>query len=127
MSPDQELELRRAINANLQYVYSGQARRDKERLAAQRKAERKELKRLENERKRKLKSIPIRLAKVREELEGLDQYYNEVEADPNPLGYAEGMDAAQKQGLLEEIEVAREGCLKEIIDLEDELRRYEHD
>lgn len=117
-------ELYRAINANLQYVYSGQARRDKEARAAQAKAERKEQKRREKEKERKLKSIPKRLEKIREELEGLDQYYNEVEADPNPLGYAEGMDAAQKQGLLEEIEVAREGCLKEIIDLEDELRRF---
>lgn len=116
-------ELRRAASANLVYVYSGQAARDKEKLAAQRRQERKEAKR----RDKRLISLPKKIAALRKELEGHDEFYHQCEHDENPLGYAEGMTPAQHQGLMEEIDSAREGCLLELIDLEDELRRLRGD
>lgn len=119
-------ELRRRINANLQYVYSGQARRDKEALSAQRKQERKEQKR----REKRLISLPKKIAKIREELEQLDQFFEDIEADRADIGLPtkDGKtDPAYKQGALEEVDSAREGCLAELIDLEDELRRLRGD
>jgi hypothetical protein len=108
-------ELRRAASRNLTRIASGDVRREQEALrasAAQRreqlKADRRELKRLEN---KKLKAL-------REERDGLQAYMDELllRTDPNPLGLVEGTSDAMYQGILEEVDSALNGCNKEIVD-----------
>src|SRR3546814_17361049 len=93
------------------------ARREEARRAA--KAARKEQAKKD---KRRIKAIDKKLVELRKERDGLQEYLDEllVRNDPNQLGYAEGMDESQYQGLLEECDAAVEGACNEIISLEDE-------
>ena len=101
-------ELRRRINQNLRELADGTVRR---RLEAEKAAQvaRKEQAKKD---KRRIKAIDKRLVELRRERDGLQEYLDELllREDPNPLGYAEGMDASQYQGLLEECDAAVEGC-----------------
>lgn len=118
MSRDPEVYKR--INANLQYVYSGQARRDAEK-AAQAKRERKAQDKIDARRK---KALVKRIAALREELEQLDEFFADIEADRADIGLptVDGkVDPAYRQGALEEVDSAREGCLHELLDCETEL------
>lgn len=111
-------ELRRRINQNLRELADGTvARREAARKAA--KAARKEQAKKD---KQRIKAIDKKLVELRKERDGLQEYLDEllVRDDPNPLGYAGGMDESQYQGLLEECDAAVEGACNEIIALEDE-------
>lgn len=116
------VELLRAAQANLVYIRSGQARRDaeEERRLAKLKKQR------EKDDQKRIKKLQARVITLRKELEDHDEFYSQCETDDNPLGYAEGMTAADKQGLLEEIDAAREGCLTELLAIEQELREKGH-
>lgn len=117
--PPVDPEQRRRINENLIAIREGRAQREQE----ARKAERAEKKRLKREAAKQIKKAKYRLAVVELERDDLQKYMDELllREDPNPLGYAEGMDDQQYQGLLEEVDSALEGCNKEIGDLLDEL------
>lgn len=116
-------ELRRRINQNLRELADGTvARREAERKAA--KARRKEQ---AKEDKKEVRRLKKRLAAVEEERDGLQEYLDELleRTDPNPLGYAEGMDEQQYNGLLEECDAAVEGCNNEIGKLRDRIELLE--
>lgn len=111
-------ELRRRINQNLRELADGTVARREAAKRAARAARREQAKKD----KRRIKAIDKRLVELRKERDGLQEYLDELllREDPNPLGYAEGMNEQQYQGLLEECDAAVEGCCNEIIALEDE-------
>ncbi len=112
--PPVDPELKHAINANLAYIRSGQAARDKAAAAGVRREQRRRLKELN----RLVKQLNKKEDSLRDELLQTDRFFEQCEVSDNPLGYAEGMTAAQKQGLIEEIDSAREGCLTELLKVE---------
>lgn len=116
-------ELRRRINQNLRELADGTVARRKEAERAA-KARRKEQAKEDRKEVRQLKK---RLAAVEEERDGLQEYLDELleREDPNPLGYAEGMDEQQYNGLLEECDAAVEGCNNEIGKLRDRIELLE--
>lgn len=116
-------ELRRRINQNLRELADGTVARRKEAERAA-KARRKEQAKEDRKEVRQLKK---RLAAVEEERDGLQEYLDELleREDPNPLGYAEGMDEQQYNGLLEECDAAVEGCNNEIGKLRDRIEMLE--
>lgn len=116
-------ELRRRINQNLRELADGTVARRKEAERAA-KARRKEQAKEDRKEVRQLKK---RLAAVEEERDGLQEYLDELleRSDPNPLGYAEGMDEQQYNGLLEECDAAVEGCNNEIGKLRDRIEMLE--
>lgn len=116
-------ELRRRINQNLRELADGTVARRKEAERAAR-ARRKEQAKEDRKEVRQLKK---RLAAVEEERDGLQEYLDELleRTDPNPLGYAEGMDEQQYNGLLEECDHAVEGCNEEIGKLRDRIELLE--
>lgn len=116
-------ELRRRINQNLRELADGTVARRKEAERAAR-ARRKEQAKEDRKEVRQLKK---RLAAVEEERDGLQEYLDELlmRKDPNPLGYAEGMDEQQYNGLLEECVAAVEGCNNEIGKLRDRIEMLE--
>lgn len=116
-------ELRRRINQNLRELADGTVARRKETERAA-KARRKEQAKEDRKEVRQLKK---RLAAVEEERDGLQEYLDELleREDPNPLGYAEGMDEQQYNGLLEECDAAVEGCNNEIGKLRDRIEMLE--
>ena len=116
-------ELRRRINQNLRELADGTVarRKEAERAArARRKAQAKED-------KKEVRRLKKRLAAVEEERDGLQEYLDELllREDPNPLGYAEGMNEQQYQGLLEECDAAVEGCNHQIGKLRDRIELLE--
>lgn len=115
MTP-REQELRRLANQNLRGLANGTVAR---RVEAERDAKEAEKRRSKADKVR-LRKIDQRLKAVHKERDSLQEYLDQVLEDPNPLGYAEGMTGSQKQGLLEEIELAIEGCSREIGDLLEE-------
>lgn len=116
-------ELRRRINQNLRELADGTVARRKEAERAA-KARRKEQAKEDRKEVRQLKK---RLGAVEEERDGLQEYLDELleRKDPNPLGYAEGMDEQQYNGLLEECDAAVEGCNNEIGKLRDRIELLE--
>lgn len=117
MDAETEKELRRRVNENLRRLASGEVAREVE-LERENRAARKKA---EKQNSRRIQAIIKRLAECREELHGLQTYMDEQLLDDNPLGYAEGMTVEQKNGWLEETDYAIEGCVNEIVDLENEL------
>lgn len=116
-------ELRRRINTNLRELADGTvARRE-----AAKKAEKARRKEQAKEDKKEVRQLKKRLAAVEEERDGLQEYLDELleRTDPNPLGYAEGMDEQQYNGLLEECDAAVEGCNNEIGKLRDRIELLE--
>lgn len=116
-------ELRRRINQNLRELADGTvARRE-----AAKKAEKARRKEQAKEDKKEVRRLKKRLAAVEEERDGLQEYLDELleRTDPNPLGYAEGMNEQQYQGLLEECDAAVEGCNRQIGDLRDRIELLE--
>lgn len=116
-------ELRRRVNENLRRLASGEVAREVAREKELRAAHKAKLKR----NSRRIKTIKARLAVVRKEHDGLQEYLEELllKEDPNPFGYAEGMSDEQYNGLLEECDAAVEGCSAEIADLVQELEALE--
>ena len=116
-------ELRRRINQNLRELADGTVARRKEAERAA-KARRKEQ---AKEDRKELRGLKKRLAAVEEERDGLQEYLDELlmREDSNPLGYAEGMDEQQYNGLLEECDAAVEGCNNEIGKLRDRIEMLE--
>src|SRR3546814_13692301 len=101
----------RRINQNLRELADGTvARREAARKAA--KAARKEQAKKD---KQRIKAIDKKLVELRKERDGLQEYLDEllVRNDPNPLGYAEGMDESRYQGMREECYEAVEGRSEE--------------
>lgn len=109
MTPDEEAARRRAVNENLRYVFSGQAARDKERLADERKAARKQRKQDERQAARLRK----RISAVTIERDELQAFLDELLESP---------EAAYS---IDDVDAALEGCVNELGDLRDELRALE--
>ena len=109
MTPDREAEQRRRVNENLKYVYSGRAARDKERLAAERKAARKQRKQDERQASRLRK----RIATVECDRDELQRYLDEL------------LESSQPAYSIDDVDTALEGCVNELGDLNDELRVLE--
>lgn len=100
-----EAELRRKINENLQYVYSGQAARDAEARKDAVRAVR-EQRKLD---KRRIKSIERRIPKLEAERDELQRFLDEL------------LEAAEPSMSADEVDHALEGCVLELGDLRDEL------
>lgn len=116
--PAEDIERRKRASANLSRILDGTVRREQEREAEQRARHREEVKRS----RRRMKAITKRIAAVTTERDDLQDLLNAelLSDDKNPLGYAEGMDPAQYQGFLEELDCAVEGCNEEIAALRNE-------
>lgn len=104
-----EAELRRKINENLRYVYSGQAARDKERLADERRAQRKQRKTDE----RRARALRNRIEKLT------------VERDELQVFLDQELEAAEPSISLDDIDVALDGCVRELNDHIEELKALE--
>lgn len=120
-------ELRRRINQNLRELADGTVARRKEAERAARVRRKEQAKEQAKEDKKEVRRLKKRLAAVEEERDGLQEYLDELllREDPNPLGYAEGMDEQQYNGLLEECDAAVEGCNNEIGKLRDRIELLE--
>lgn len=106
MDANQEAELRRRVNANLQRLASGEVAREVE-LERENRAARKLI---EKRNSRRIKAATKRLAACEEELHGLQAYMIEMlEGDED------------MPGMLDECDHAIEGCQQEIADLNEEL------
>lgn len=112
-------ELRRRASANLTYLKSGGLVRERLEKERRLKAEKEEKAR----RKARKAAIRARLKLLKVELKENERFYKRIEQDKADIGIR---DAAHKQGALEEVEYAREGIIREIGDLRQELKELQN-